>query len=311
MRRIALLAALCTGFIATASLACTSLLVTPGASADGSAIITYTCDAEFHAILERSPAADHEPGALHEITDWNGTVRGTLPEVPHTYAVVGLMNEHQLAIGETTFGGRPELHNPEGLLHYWDLMQLALQRARTAREAIEVITTLVDEHGYRSTGESFSIADTREAWILEMIGPGSGGEGAIWVAVRVPDGSISAHANKARIGEFPLDDPQNCLYSPNVIDVAIERGYFDPDAGEPFRFCDAYCPATPPARDGPARECGASSGGRPPPSTFRPTTTAPSPAPSPTPSGSGPTASSPSPTSSTSCVTTTRARPTT
>jgi dipeptidase len=155
------------------------------------------------------------------------------------------MNEHQLAIAETTFVGREVLRNPDGLLHYWDLMQIALQRAKTAREAIDVMTTLVADHGYRSTGESFSIADTKEAWILEMIGPGPGGEGAHWVAQRVPDGCISAHANKARIGTFPLDDPANCLYSDDVIEFAIEQGYWDPVSGKPFRFCDAYCPPTP------------------------------------------------------------------
>jgi len=156
-----------------------------------------------------------------------------------------LINQHQLVIGETTFGGREELRNPDGLFHYWDLMELALQRAKTAREAIKVMTDLVADYGYRSSGESFSIADTKETWILEMIGPDSGGVGAEWVALRVPDGYISCHANKARIGEFPLDDPENCLYSDNVISFAVEKGYYDPASGEPFRFCDAYCPATP------------------------------------------------------------------
>lgn len=238
------LIALAIAATATAA-ACTNLLVTRGASADGSVIITYTCDGEFHPHLRRTPAADYEPNAVYEITDWRGNVRGRIPQASHTYAVVGLMNEHQLAIAETTFDGRKELQNPQALLHYWTLMQLALQRAKTAREAIDVITSLVAKHGYRSTGESFSIADTNEAWILEMIGPGPGREGAVWVALRVPDGYISAHANKARIGEFPLDDPDNCRYAENVISLAIERGYYDPESGKPFRFCDAYCPPTP------------------------------------------------------------------
>ena len=225
--------------------ACTSLLVTKGASEDGSVMITYTCDAEFHPHLDYIPAGDHEPGDSLEITDWHGNVRGKVKEVPHTYAIVGLMNEYQLVIGETTFGGREELRNPDGLLHYWDMMELALKRAKTAREAIAVMTNLVAEYGYRSTGESFSIADTKEAWIMEMIGPDSGGQGAEWVALRVPDGYISCHANKARIGEFPLDDQKNCLYSDNVISFAVEKGYYDTASGEPFRFCDAYCPATP------------------------------------------------------------------
>jgi len=225
--------------------ACTNLLVTKGASADGSVIITYTCDGEFHPHLRYSAAADYEPGESLEIKDRAGTVRGRIKQVRHTYAVVGLMNEQQLAISETTFDGRQELQNPDGLLHYWDLMRLALQRAKTAREAIKVMTDLVAEYGYRSTGESISIADTQEAWILEIIGPGPGGKGAVWVARRIPDGYISCHANKARIGEFPLDDPENCLYSENVISFAVEKGYYDPDSGEPFRFCEAYCPATP------------------------------------------------------------------
>ncbi|HUU95019.1 MAG TPA: C69 family dipeptidase [Phycisphaerae bacterium] len=225
--------------------ACTNLLVTKGASADGSLIITYTCDGEFHPHLRYSPAADYEPGEVLEIKDWGGNVRGKIKQVPHAYAVVGLMNEHQLAISETTFDGRQELQNPDGLLHYWDLMGLALQRAKTAREAIKVMTDLVAEYGYRSTGECISIADTQEAWILEIIGPGPGGKGAVWVARRIPDGYISCHANKARIGEFPLDDPENCLYSASVISFAVEKGYYDPDSGEPFRFCEAYCPATP------------------------------------------------------------------
>jgi dipeptidase len=231
--------------LATPGQACTNLLVTRGASADGGVIITYTCDGEFHPRLRYRPAADHEPGATLEIKHWDGKVYGRIPQVPHTYAVVGLMNEHQLAISETTFSGREELFNPEGVLHYWDLMQLALQRARTAREAIRVIADLVAEHGYRSPGESISIADTKEAWILEIIGPGKGGAGAHWVAVRVPDGAIACHANKARIGTFPLDDPENCLYSKDVISFAIQRGYYDPASGEPFRYCEAYCPATP------------------------------------------------------------------
>ncbi|MGB2984412.1 MAG: C69 family dipeptidase [Phycisphaerae bacterium] len=225
--------------------ACTNILVTKGASQDGSVMITYTCDGEFHPRLRYTPAADHDPGEFFEIKDWSGNVRGKIKQVAHTYAVVGLMNEHQLAISETTFSGREELHNPDGLLHYWDLMRLALWRARTAREAIAVMTELVAEYGYRSTGESISIADTKEAWILEIIGPGPGGKGAHWVARRVPDGYVSCHANKARIGEFPLDDPDNCLYSENVISFAVDKGYYDSKSGEPFRFCDAYCPATP------------------------------------------------------------------
>jgi dipeptidase len=223
--------------------ACTNLIVTKGASADGSVMITYTCDGEFHPHLRNEPAADHESDEYLDIKDWGGNVLGRVKQIAHTYAVMYLMNEHQVAIGETTFTGREELINPEGLLHYWWLMRIALQRARTARGAVEVIASLVDEYGYKSEGESISIGDPDEAWLMEIIGPGPGGKGANWVAVRVPDGYICAHANKARIGEFPLDDPENCLYSERVIDFAVERGYYDPDSGRPFSFHEAYCPA--------------------------------------------------------------------
>jgi len=230
---------------ASAPTACTNLIVTRGASEDGSVMITYTCDGEFHPQLRYIPAEDHEAGSYHEIQDWSGNVRGKIKQVSHTYAVVNLINEHQVVIGETTFDGRKELRNPDGMLHYWVLMRLALQRAKTAREAIKVMTDLVDEYGYASTGETFSIGDPNEAWVMEMIGPGPGGTGAIWVARRVPDGMICAHANMSVIGQFPLDDPDNCLYSGNVISFAVENGYYDPDSGEPFNFQKAYHPATP------------------------------------------------------------------
>jgi len=219
---------------------CTNILVTRGASADGSTMITYACDGRFHPRLERSDAADHPPGSVYEIRSWTGELRGTVPEVPHTHAVVGLMNEHQLAISETTTTGREELENPDGLMHYWTLMQLALQRAATAREAIDVMTSLVAEHGYRSTAESFSIADPNEVWLMEMVGTGPGGQGAVWVAMRIPDGAIAAYANGMRIRTFPLDDPDNCLYSDNVISFAVDRGYYHPESGEPFEFAAAY-----------------------------------------------------------------------
>jgi dipeptidase len=146
-----IIGSLVTCFI-TDSSACTNLLVTKGASKDGSVILTYTCDGEFHPILHYTPAADHDPADSLEISDWSGKLRCKIKQVPHTFAVVGLINEHQLVICETTFSGREELRNPNGLLHYWDLMQIALQRAKTAREAITVITNLVDKYGYRSTG---------------------------------------------------------------------------------------------------------------------------------------------------------------
>jgi hypothetical protein len=162
------------GFSAPAE-SCTNLIVTKGASADGSVMITYTCDGEFHPRLSVEPAADHGPDEWIELKDWSGAVRGKIKQATHTYAVVDLMNEHQLVIGETTFTGREELENPDGLLHYWWLMRLALQRAKTAREAVEVMAALVEEYGYASTGESISIGDPNEAWLMEIIGPGPGG----------------------------------------------------------------------------------------------------------------------------------------
>jgi len=231
---------------ATSSEACTNLLVTKGASADGAVMITYTCDGEFHPRLQYRPAADYPAGDSLAITNWFGQTVGWIPQVPHTYAVVGLMNEHQLAISETTFDGRPELEDTlTGFLGYFDLMTIALQRAKTAREAIRVMVDLANTHGYSSTGESISLADTREAWILEMIGKGPGRKGIVWVAVKVPDGYISCHANKARIGEFPLSDTSTCLHADDVISFAVEQGYYDPQSGQPFRFCEAYHPATP------------------------------------------------------------------
>lgn len=232
------------------AVACTSLLVTRGASADGSVIITYHCDdAGGFASLSIAPAQDHPPGEMIEIGPRDPATkapRGRIPQAPHTYKVVGeLINEHQLALSETTFGGRLELVNTNGLLEYHHLMFLTLQRARTAREAIQVMTRLVADYGYESEGESISIADTREAWILEIVGTGPGGPGAAWAAVRVPDGQISCHANHSRLAEIPRNDPANCLFSENVESLAVSKGWYDPKSGQPFRFCDAYCPATP------------------------------------------------------------------
>lgn len=229
----------------SAVLGCTNLLVTREATIDNSTIITYTCDGEFHPYLKYTPAADYEKGDSLEIKDWHGNLLGKIHRPKHTYAVVGLMNEHQLMIGETTFSGRKELREPDGLLHYWTLMRIALRRAKNAREAIEVITRLVEQYGYASSGESISIADPEEAWILEIIGKGKGSQDAVWVARKLPPGYISCHANKARIGTFPRKDPENCLYSDDVVDFAVKRNYYDPDSAEPFSFRKAYCPDTP------------------------------------------------------------------
>ena len=225
---------------------CTNYIVTKGASKDGSVMLFYTCDGQFLYNLKYYPAKDYKPGDSTEFRSWGSNVKGKIKEAAHTYAHIGFhMNEYQLSIGETTFGGRKELINDTKFLHYGSLMRIALQRAKTAREAIKVMTDIAEEYGYASEGETFSIADTEEAWIMEMVGTGKGGEGAVWVARKIPDGMICAHANMSRIGEFPLNDPENCLYSKNVISFAIEKGYYNPDSGEPFRFNDAYDPINP------------------------------------------------------------------
>ena len=223
--------------------ACTSILVSAGASQDGSVMITYSADAPFLPRLLHVPGGTHEEGQRADVSGWEwDDVRGTIPQVPRTYSVVGLMNEHQLALGETTTGGRGELRNPKGLLDYDALMLLTLERASTAAEAIDTIDALVNEHGYGSGGETISIADENETWMMEIIGKGPGVLGAVWVAARIPDGCISAHANMSRIREFPLDDPDNWRYAPDVVDFAVEKGFWDPASGEPFRFRDAYHP---------------------------------------------------------------------
>jgi dipeptidase len=235
-------------FLLQASLVfpCTNLIVTKGASADGSAFLVYTNDGEWLYQLTNKAAADHQSGDSLEFPAGKIGRPGKIHQVAHTYAVIGFqMNEHQLAVGETTFTGREELWNHSKYLQYWHLMSLALERAKTAREAVLVITSLVGQYGYGSEGESFSLVDPNEAWILEMVGTGDGSEGAVWVAMKIPDGNISAHANMARIGEFPMDDPENCLYSKNVISFAIEKGYYNPKSREPFRFNEVYNPPSP------------------------------------------------------------------
>jgi len=238
------LASILTVWTARPAEACTSILVTRGASKDGSTMISYSIDGEFHPRYRITPAADHKPGEMREIVDWNGVKRGEIPEVAHTYKVVGLTNEHQLAIGETTFGGREELINPDGLLHYYDLMLIALERAKTAREAIAVITSLAEKHGYRSEGESISIADKKEVWLLEIVGLGKWGKGAAWVAVRIPDGTVAVHANMSRIHTVRRHDPNNARYSKNVVSFAVARGYYDRKSKKPFDFSRAYNPPT-------------------------------------------------------------------
>ncbi|MCH5345812.1 MAG: C69 family dipeptidase [Muribaculaceae bacterium] len=224
-----------------AALACTSLIAGSGATTDGSVIVTYAADSHtLYGELYSQPAADHAPGAMRQVVEWDtGRPMGEIPEVAHTYATIGNMNEHGLAVVESTWGGRHELLDTAGIIDYGSLIYITLQRAKTAREAIDVMTSLVKQHGYASEGESFTIADPREAWILEMIGKGGRSKGAVWVARRVPDDCISGHANLARIHTFPLNDPENCLYSPDVISFAREMGYFD-GKDEDFSFSRAY-----------------------------------------------------------------------
>lgn len=223
--------------------ACTNFLITRGATADGSTMITYAADShEFYGELVYRPPGKHPPGSKVDVHDWeSGKLLGQIDQVPETYAVVGNINEHQVAVGESTWGGREELQDPKGGIDYGSLMYLALQRSKSAREAIRVMTGLVEKYGYSSTGESFSISDPQEVWILEMIGKGPGRTGAVWVARRIPDGYISGHANAARIRRFPLNDPQSTLYASDVIAFAREKGYFK-GTDEEFSFADAYHP---------------------------------------------------------------------
>lgn len=225
------------------SLACTNLIVTPGASTDGSTLVSYSADSYgMFGHLCHYPAAIHPKGTMRPIHDWDtGKFLGNIAEAERTYNVIGNINEHQVTIAETTFTGREELIDTTGIMDYGSLIYVGLQRSRTAREAIQVMTDLVAEYGYYSSGESFTIADPREVWIMEMIGKGPGSKGAVWVAVRVPDGYIAAHANQARIHQFPLDDKENCLYSPDVIAFARKQKYFS-GKNEEFSFANAYAP---------------------------------------------------------------------
>ena len=230
------------GSAAYAAAACTNFIVTKGASTDGSIMVSYAADShQLYGCLYKYTPSKHR-SAMMPVYEWDtGKYLGEIPQAETTYATIGNMNEHSLIIAETTYGGREELGDPNGIMDYGSLIYIALQRARTAREAINVISDLAAEYGYASSGESFSIADQNEAWIMELIGKGKYGKGIVWVARRIPDGYVSAHANQARITTFPKNDPENCLYSPDVITFARERGYFEGSDDE-FSFCDAYAP---------------------------------------------------------------------
>ena len=222
--------------------ACTNVIVTRGASADGSCLVSYAADSHWlYGELYFKPQADWATGSKLKVCDWDsGKYLGEIEQVQHTYKTIGNMNEHQLIIAETTFGGRHGLNNPDAIMDYGSLIYITLQRARTAREAIRLMDELTQKYGYYSEGESFSIADKEEAWIMEMVGKGAE-KGSVWVARRIPDGYISGHANQSRITTFPLNDPENCLYSKDVISFARKMGWFD-GKDEEFSFRDAYCP---------------------------------------------------------------------
>ena len=239
--RLLLTVALMVGAVVQ-GLACTNMIVGKGASKDGSVIVSYSAASYgMFGQLYHFPAAKHGKDAMRKIYEWDsGKFLGEIKEAAETYNVIGNMNEHQVTIGETTFGGREELADPNGIMDYGSLIYVALQRSRTAKEAIKVMTDLVKEYGYYSSGESFSIADPNEAWIMEMIGKGPGNKGAVWVAVRIPDDCVAAHANQSRIHQFPLNDKENCIYSPDVISFAREKGYFD-GLNKDFSFANAYC----------------------------------------------------------------------
>ena len=241
MKRIYLILALCSAWVA--GMACTNFLVGKDASVDGSTMVSYAADSyALYGFLHHSPAADYAEGAVREVKDWDtGKPLCTIPQVAHTYNVVGNMNEHQLTIGETTWGGRPELETGEGI-DYGSLIYIALERCKTAREAIKCMTDLVAEYGYASSGETFSIADPNEVWMMELIGKGNVEKGAVWVATRVPDDCIAAHANQARFTTINFKDKENWMWSKDVVKFARKQGYYTGKKDEDFNFQEAYAP---------------------------------------------------------------------
>ena len=257
MKRITFVAIAATLLLASGfqSDACTNLIVGKKASVDGSVICTYNCDSfGYITSLSHLPAGEHDPSEMVAVRSRGGQIN-YIRQAPYTYSVVGLMNEKQVSIMETTWSGRPELRNPEGYLDYFNLMQIALQRSASAREAIRVMHELAQEYGYNETGESFAVCDKEEAWIMELIGKGKGRKGAVWVALRVPDDAICAYANSSRIQQFPqvkkadkklgfcITPDGQCMYSADVISFAREMGYFDGKDAD-FSFREAYQPMT-------------------------------------------------------------------
>ncbi len=242
MKKVCILAAALALAFTNVADACTNFIITRGASTDGSNMVTYAADS--HALY--GSLYSHVPGKYTpylDIREWDsGRPLGQIAQVPTTYRTLGNSNEHSLFITETTFGGRPELEDPKGGIDYGSLIYITLQRAKTTREAIQIIVDLANTYGYCSSGESFSLIDQEEAWIMELIGKGPNDKGIVWVARRIPDGYVSAHANQARITTFPWDDPENCLYAPDVADVARKFGWFEGE-NKDFSFSDAYAPA--------------------------------------------------------------------
>ena len=252
MKKLLLIAAF--SLIGLGSYACTNFIVGKKASKDGSVFCTYNADDYGMFIgLCHFPAGKHAKGEMRKVFDWDShKYLGEIPEAPITYNVIGNINEHQVCIGETTYGGREEMTDSTGLIDYGSLIYIALQRSKTAREAINVMTTLVNTYGYYSGGETFTICDPNEAWIMEMMGKGAGSKGAVWVAVRIPDNAICAHANQSRITKFMQYPKSDVMYSKDVISFARSKGWYtgkDKDFswrdvyGEPTfggrRFCDA------------------------------------------------------------------------
>lgn len=223
------------------ALACSNLIVGKKASVDGSVMVSYNADDYgMFGYLCHYPAGTHPKGTMRQIYDWDsGVYHGEIEEAPVTYNVIGNINEFQLSIGETTYGGREEMVDSTGILDYGSLIYVTLQRAKTAREAISVMTSLVEKYGYNSEGETFSICDPNEAWIMEMQGTGAGSKGVVWVAMRIPDDAICAHANQSRIGKFNMKDKKNVLYSKNVISYARKMGWFNGKDSE-FSWKNTY-----------------------------------------------------------------------
>lgn len=227
--------------ISTYVSACTNFIVGKKASTDGSVICSYNADDYgMFQYLCHYPAGKHAKGEMRKIFDWDtNEYHGEIPEASETYNVIGNINEYQVTIGETTYGGREEMVDTTGIIDYGSLIYIALQRSKTAREAIHVMTTLAEKYGYCSEGETFTICDPQEAWIMEMMGKGAGGKGAVWVAIRIPDDAICAHANQSRIRTFNQNDKKNVMFSKDCIPFARRKGWFK-GKDKDFSFCDTF-----------------------------------------------------------------------